>query len=311
MGTIQRFPYFAHTLTRFRMKLKDRTAYRESAALLEDFQKTFAQKILLCEGVDIVTSPTTGKRAVKYNPTHQDLVDTSEDNNPIRYDIFKDVPVWSIFKRKKSPVRKGDGNPLLYAFKNERGWDFASPYDEFLFKRQITKILTKFRELHEGGTTILLPSTHSLNQMVADLYKKTDPSVLLIKGVLHKSSIEQVFDACDSPNSLFCKHYGLESEDKLEELSEYLNGMEDKNNGYFSYHDIPDMEMREVIENSMYMEPDAYAKFGKQINRRNILLIDDSITLGKSLSEAILLLRSTFVPKSITILTLFSPLADK
>lgn len=58
---------------------------------------------------------------ISYNPSHEDNVDTSIENNPT-YDmgIVPNMIVWFIFKRKVG--LKGDGNPLIYALKNERGW---------------------------------------------------------------------------------------------------------------------------------------------------------------------------------------------
>ena len=41
-----------------------------------------------------------------------------------------------------------------------------------------------------------------------------------------------------------------------------------------------------------------------------LLIIDDSITLGNTIKEACTILTSVYTPKTINILTLFSPLYD-
>lgn len=47
------------------------------------------------------------------------------------------------------------------------------------------------------------------------------------------------------------------------------------------------------------------------INDKNILIIDDSITNGQTLREAYKIIAEGYEPKSITILTLMSPLYNK
>ena len=65
---------------------------------------------VLNEGIDF--DPET--KTVSYNPSHEDNVDTSVENNPTSDgEIVPSVQVWSIFKRKRG--LRGDGNPLVYA----------------------------------------------------------------------------------------------------------------------------------------------------------------------------------------------------
>jgi hypoxanthine-guanine phosphoribosyltransferase len=48
-----------------------------------------------------------------------------------------------------------------------------------------------------------------------------------------------------------------------------------------------------------------YAPF---INDKNILVLDDTIASGKTISEACKIIIESFTPKSITVITLFSKL---
>lgn len=67
-------------------------------------------------------------RTVAYNPSHEDYVDTSVENNPTADgEIVPGVQVWSVFKRKRGELRE-DGNPLIYALKGE-GWTFRTEKD--------------------------------------------------------------------------------------------------------------------------------------------------------------------------------------
>lgn len=50
-----------------------------------------------------------------------------------------EIEIWSIFKRNKDN-KDGDGNPLIYALKDENQWHFKSEEDKKAIKRQIIKI---------------------------------------------------------------------------------------------------------------------------------------------------------------------------
>jgi hypoxanthine-guanine phosphoribosyltransferase len=49
----------------------------------------------------------------------------------------------------------------------------------------------------------------------------------------------------------------------------------------------------------------------RNIDGENIIVIDDTMSQGKTLSEACQLLCGSYLPKSIVALTLFSPLKSK
>lgn len=83
-----------------------------------------------------------------YDSNNDNFVDTNDKNNPTLSYIFVDdvkIPVWSIFLRKGGDIYGRDGNPLLYALKNEKNWHFYpddGERDKFI--SQIDKILMNF-----------------------------------------------------------------------------------------------------------------------------------------------------------------------
>ena len=87
---------------------------------------------------------------VSFNPSHEKNVDTSYSTNPTIDDsIFPNVKVYSIFKRKNNS--HGDGNPLIYALKNENGWKFKSISDKIAIESRFNAIAEKFSKLYPIG----------------------------------------------------------------------------------------------------------------------------------------------------------------
>ena len=89
---------------------------------------------VLNEGIDFDVETKT----VSFNPSHEENVDTSLENNPTKdEELIPGIPVWSIFKRKRG--NGGDGNPLLYALKGEN-WTFKSETDRIAIEQQFELI---------------------------------------------------------------------------------------------------------------------------------------------------------------------------
>jgi hypoxanthine-guanine phosphoribosyltransferase len=75
---------------------------------------------------------------------------------------------------------------------------------------------------------------------------------------------------------------------------------------FFRYSLIPDIEMREVIQNAISLDNAKVGRYAESINDKNVLLIDDSVAQGDTISSACEILKEYFVPKTISVLTLFS-----
>jgi hypoxanthine-guanine phosphoribosyltransferase len=53
---------------------------------------------------------------------------------------------------------------------------------------------------------------------------------------------------------------------------------------------------------------DKYAQYANKINGQNILIIDDTISRGQTIQEACRIMKESYAPESITVLTLLSKL---
>ena len=258
----------------------------------------------LFEGIDFDNETLS----VSYNPSHEENVDTSIENNPSKDDtIVPDVSVWSIFKRKKG--LRGDGNPLIYALKGENGWHFRSEEDKNAIERQFDIIAEKFSTIHPIGVTIIMPSGSELNEHIAGIVMSKSKNAEVINGVICKLTTEEVDRiVLEDMNSTFRKHYGEKFNAAYQTLCGYLDEMDEKRNGAFSRHLVLDKEMRNVLDVTLKLSTDRFAEFANKINGQDILIVDDTISRGQTIKEACNIMMESYAPKSITVLTLLSKL---
>lgn len=257
----------------------------------------------LNEGIDFDEESKT----VSFNPSHEENVDTSIENNPTNdTDLVKDIDVRSIFKRKKG--KRGDGNPLVYALKGEKGWRFKDEKDRYAIEKQFNMIATKFVEEHPFDITIIIPSTNRLNEHIADVIKSKKENTEIIKGAIVKITTEMVEDIVLDFDSSFRKAYKNDFAEKKHELDKYLDRMDIEKGGYFARHLVPNQDMRRVLDRTFAASDDPYMDYAKKIRGKDVLLIDDTISQGQSVKEACKIILENYSPKSITVLTLLSKL---
>ena len=258
---------------------------------------------VLNEGIDF--DPDT--KTVSYNPSHEDNVDTSVENNPtMDGNIVPNIQVWSIFKRKQG--LRGDGNPLIYALKGEGGWTFKSNYDKIAIEKQFDIIASKFASMYPIGVTILMPSGNELNNHIAEVVMSKSKNAELIEGVICKITTEEVDNIVLDFNSKFREYYKDNFNEAYYELCRYLDEMDKQRSGYFSRHLITNNKMRDILDITLKLSDDRFAEFANKINGQDILIIDDTISRGQTIKEACKIMLESYAPKSITVLTLLSKL---
>lgn len=253
------------------------------------------------EGVDV-----TFDRQVSITDEHEKKVDTSISNNPsLVNSIIDNVDIYSVFKRKSGEA--GDGNPLLYALKKENHYVLTNPDKA---KEKIEAIVKKYFSEHgKKDITIMVPSTNKLNSYFAKVVSSYCNNPSYIDNLVAKMTIEEVDDYIYEDSSKFREFYGKRFEDKYKLFKKYCNSIKDKY--YFKFHCIKDMEMRKVIEHTIKLEDKYWKKYIDAINDKDVIIVDDSITLGNTIIETCKILTDNFTPKSVTVLTLLSPLYDE
>lgn len=277
--------------------MKQSTTINDILSLIERIERTK----ILSEGIDINYTNLT----VSYNPEHQNNMDTSVENNPSVSTEYGDgVKVYSLLKRKSDS--KLDGNPLLYAFKNEKGWSFATEQDKNNVLNQINLIAEKFASIYPAGFTILIPSGNQLNRLIGNILSQKAEHIIIVDDVLTKITTEEVLDIVLTKGLPFMQYYENSIEQAIRQLRTYLQQMEDERDGYFTRHFVRDSKMRNVLTQTLKLSDDAAARYSKDIDGKDVLLIDDSISRGQTIKEACSIIRDNYEPNSITVLTLFS-----
>jgi hypothetical protein len=270
--------------------------------------------VYMPEGIDLNYRNGT----ISYNPKHEDYVSTSVETNPTQDKSFgNDVQVWSIFKRNViDNFDDLDGNPLVYALKKEKNeygqlkWRFNPKNDEYKIMNQVTLIIDKFNKSHQYGTTVVVPSSSVLNNTLANLVQERNPNAKIMNDLLRKLSTEEVVDEATMPGSKFQQIYNTNEKFNraIKLLQIYIREMNTQKGGNFTFHFIKDNKMRGAIAQSLKLSKGADKIYASDINDKDILIIDDSLSQGNTIKHAIELIKSTFTPKSISVLTLFSKL---
>lgn len=273
----------------------------------------------LNEGINIRFGKA-GVKLVSIVDYHEDGVNTSIESNPTKavYEMpdKNKIVVYSIFQRNNR-IKQQDGNPLLYALKNENKYQFDTPYIEKLFWKRFDAILDKFIEQYNEDVVILsskhvftkpeivLPSSKPINKKIAEkLNNKLDDSYI-IDDLVIKKSVEEIWDMCCNTESYFYKYWSRNVKD-IDDIYDKLSDELDKMNGEFRIHTIKDMDLRMSITDTLKLNSDTIDNYHSIINGSNILIIDDTITTGQSFQSAYSAITSCYFPKTITGLTMFS-----
>lgn len=76
----------------------------------------------------------------------------------------------------------------------------------------------------------------------------------------------------------------------------------------FSFKHIQTADLRKYITKTMDIHEEKTIEYAHYINDKDILILDDTIASGTTISEACRIIMKTYAPKSMTIITLFSKL---
>lgn len=268
---------------------------------------------MIKEGIDI----DHDKFTVSFNPNHQEYVDTNDPWNPKPiYNYIDGYKVISIFSRKLTDDTL-DGNPLIYALKNDR-WQFKHPqYDILALLRRFVAVTKELKEKFD--VIITTPSSNSLNTEILHKIIRLINYNKSFEDFFIKYTANEVYEGFIDSDWLDETYKNEEEKHKIHQLiykairKMNLHKNKHGNNGIFSYKFIKPAKLRNAIIQSMYISDDFMDEitYGKYINGKNILIIDDTVTTSKTISDSADAIKEMYDPKSITFLTLFSPLEQR
>lgn len=262
------------------------------------------------EGIDIDKE----KMTVGFNPNHQENVDTNDPWTPKPiYNTVDGYKVISIFKRKKTDDKQ-DGNPLIFALKQHK-WTFRDPkYDIMALLRRFIAVTKELKETFD--LIITTPSSNNLNTEILHKVDRIIPHDAAFENFFMKYTANEVYESFLDSDWLE-RTYPDENERKTIHSRIYnaicrmnLPKADGGNDGIFSYKFLKPAELRNAIIQSMHISDDYMdeIEYGKFINGKKVLIIDDTVTTGKTISDSADAIKSMYDPLSITFLTLFSPL---
>lgn len=201
--------------------------------------------------------------------------------------------------REPYPIyREENRHKVISMFEGE-----APHHDVMCF---LERFVAKTKELQgEFDVIIITPSSNKLNGEISKI----------VSGLIrHSDEIECYFTKLEANDVyeywLYTNWFDKHPEVQHSTLLQAIISMNKYNNGVFSYKFIKPIELRNAIKNSMKVSNVIadYLSMGDYINGKNVLVIDDTIASGKTISDSANAILEMYEPQSITFLTLFSPL---
>lgn len=234
---------------------------------------------MMFEGLNV----DTNNKIVSVTDDHEDFIDTSIANNPT--ETSKSI---AIFKRKKSSkLDVSDGNPLVYALKGMKGWSMSEA-DKKLLWSKIDKII---RKVKFDIDVIIIPSSSSkLVSIFANSVKEHYSDATIISKCLLKRTVDEVIDTMDFS--------AFDNEEKTDILLSFA-----RMGDIFEAKPFPKKYI-DRFEETIFKHDPSFS--GKDIVGKRVLVIDDVLSSGLTLSSCAKVLNDSYFPKSITNLVMFS-----
>ena len=216
-------------------------------------------------GIDI-----TDDNQILFNNTHQKLVNTDINSNPTTTRVHN-ISIHSIYKRVKTRSNKWDGNPLIYALKNQKGYRLSrGELKKFLYSFHY--ILNKLLQNKSYDLILVLPSSSNIAKGVSKRVLRCLAKDLLIRDIFEKQSIGEVVDKINIDM--------VTNKGKQKELKRQLSKLQKADRAKtFSMKNVPP-KIRE------YFSPIKLQSEFDFTHYQNILIVDDLLATGNSIKSA-------------------------
>lgn len=270
--------------------------------LKESFEKSCTNDSdnYIVEGLNI----DVDNKTVSLTDNHDFGVDFSLFSNLI-YDKHNGYDVISIFKRTSLidiNNTQRDGNPFIYAIKNKNGWKFNITTSE------ITKYIRRFLNVckkinNKYDTIIITPSASDINEKFMNVISKQVNADKIINEYFVKLTKEEIIDDDLIDIERIRNDYGKSFNKVMYEIHRSFRRMKGET---FEAKYVK----KEYLKYIKYIETNGDDDIRKYIDDKDILLLDDTISSGETVSQCINGILSNFIPKSITIITLLSKVKE-
>ena len=263
--------------------------HKEYKRYVKEFDE-FTNNSIILEGINIDYK----NKIVSVDLSHDKNVDTSILINPT-YTKINDIDVISIFKRVRNE-NKSDGNPLIYALKGLHDWKINKG-DILKLLKQFIRITEKIKT--EYDTIITVPSSNLLNKEFLFRLNKIIKCKHKITDLFSKLEADEVFDVLN---------YSQIPRKELDLIKTSIERMHNENDGVFSFKYVPKY-IRKYIKRTVSMTYiNNELELQDKINEKSILILDDTISSGSTISEITQNILDMYTPSNVTVITLFSSL---
>ena len=270
--------------------------------LKESFEKSYTNDLdnYIVEGLNI----DVDNKTVSLTDAHNSGIDFSLVNNPV-YDKHNGYDVISIFKRTSLTDinnTQRDGNPFIYALKKKNGWKFNITSEEInKYIRRFLYICKKINNKYD--TIIITPSASELNEKFMKAISRQVNANNIINEYFVKLSKEEIVDDDLIDIERIRHDYGKSFNKVMSEIHRSFRRMKGET---FEAKYVK----KEYLKYIKYIETNGDDDIRKYIDDKDILLLDDTISSGETVSQCINGILSNFIPKSITIITLLSKVKE-
>ena len=270
--------------------------------LKESFEKSYTNDFdnYIVEGLNI----DVDNKTVSLTDAHNSGIDFSLVNNPV-YDKHNGYDVISIFKRTSLTDinnTQRDGNPFIYALKKKNGWKFNITSEEI--NKYIRRFLTVCKKINNKYDTIIItPSASELNEKFMKAISRQVDANNIINEYFVKLSKEEIIDDDLIDIERIRNDYGNSFNKVMSEIHRSFRRMKGET---FEAKYVK----KEYLKYIKYIETNGDDDIRKYIDDKDILLLDDTISSGETVSQCINGILSNFIPKSITIITLLSKVKE-
>lgn len=258
------------------------------------------EPLYIVEGINI----NPNEKTVSLTDDHDKGVDFSLVNNPV-YDKYKDYDVISIFKRSKlvdNTNTQRDGNPFIYALKGKKGWKFNITNEEiFRYIKRFLEICKKINNTYD--TIVITPSSTNINERFMKVISNQVKAENVIKEFLVKIKKEEIIDDDLIDKEQITKDYPDNYNEVITKICRSFRRMEGAD------FEAKHMD-KEYLKYVKYIGVNNDVNIRPMIDGKDILILDDTISSGTTVSQCIEGIISNFTPKSITIVTLLSQLKE-
>lgn len=240
-------------------------------------------------------------KIVKFTSQTEQLVNTSIDANPNQYKL-NDLVVYGIFKRLYSR-QGGDGNPLIYALKGQRGYSI-SLQECGKFNPNLSIILDRLLAQKNYEVILTMPSSHKVVERFATkINRRISANCLLITDIFTKKTFHEVYEDLQRL-PLTPKH----KKDIIALRRSIERDTQRDPNKIFSMKEVNTKD-RAFIR-PLKINPERIEILQK-IQGKSILLVDDLLASGTTLTSAHNLLKDLEISEEIEAICLLGKLGNK